>query len=72
MSRNPLYLGGMIIFIGLAALLNSFWLLILLVPAVIAVIIVLIAPEEEYLAEQFGGSYSRYVMRVHRWFGRRR
>lgn len=71
-SRNPLYLGGMVSFIGLAALLNSLWLLILLVFTTIAVHFVLIAPEERYLENQFGDLYRQYAMSVHRWIGRHR
>ena len=71
-SRNPLYLGGVIIFLGLAALLNSLWLLILMAPAMVAVHFVLIVPEEHYLKEKFGEPYRQYGSSVQRWIGRRR
>lgn len=70
-SRNPLYLAGMITFTGLAALLDSGWLLILLVPTVAAVHWVLIAPEERYLEATFGEPYRQYRKSVSRWVGRR-
>jgi protein-S-isoprenylcysteine O-methyltransferase Ste14 len=70
-SRNPLYLAGVVFFIGLAALLNSIWLLILLVPTVAAVHFILIAPEERYLAAKFGEPYRQYGMSVRRWVGRK-
>lgn len=70
-SRNPLYLGGVAFMLGLAALLSSVWLLIILVPATIAAHFILILPEEEYLAAKFGEAYRQYARSVHRWFGRR-
>jgi protein-S-isoprenylcysteine O-methyltransferase Ste14 len=70
-SRNPLYFGAVLFFIGLAALLNSFWLLILLLPTILAVHYILIVPEEKYLAAKFGEPYRQYGISVHRWFGRR-
>ncbi len=71
-SRNPLYLGGLIFMLGIAALLNSIWLLILLLPATTAAHFILILPEEKYLLARFGGSYRQYTRSVRRWFGRRR
>lgn len=71
-SRNPLYLAGMVVFLGLAALLNSLWLLLLLVPTTAAIQIILILPEERYLEEKFGEPYRQYRMTVRRWLGRSR
>ena len=71
-SRNPLYLGGVCVLVGLALALNLPWVLLLLLPALIACHVVLIAPEERYLAAKFGAEYQRYAASVHRWLGRRR
>jgi protein-S-isoprenylcysteine O-methyltransferase Ste14 len=71
-SRNPLYLAGVVIFMGLAALFNSLWLLILFVPTVAAIHFVLIVPEERYLEAKFGEQYRQYAMSVRRWVGRRK
>jgi protein-S-isoprenylcysteine O-methyltransferase Ste14 len=71
-SRNPLYLGVVITFIGLGTLLNSLWLLILLVPAMIAAHYILIVPEEQYLEAKFSESYHQYARFVRRWVGRRK
>jgi protein-S-isoprenylcysteine O-methyltransferase Ste14 len=70
-SRNPLYLGGVVAYLGLGALLNSLWSLILLVPAVIAAHFILIVPEERYLEAKFGERYRHYARSVRRWAGRR-
>ena len=71
-SRNPLYLGVAVAFLGLGALLNSFWVLILLVPAMIAAHFILIVPEEQYLEAKFDEPYRQYAKFVRRWVGRRR
>src|SRR4030042_5152705 len=49
-SRNPLYLGGVCILVGIALALNLPWVLVLLLPASVACHHVLIAPAEKYLA----------------------
>jgi len=71
-SRNPLYLGGVCILVGIALALNLPWVLVLLLPAVVACHYVLIAPEERYLAAKFGEEYHAYAATVHRWIGRAR
>lgn len=71
-SRNPLYLGGVCVLVGLALALNLPWVLVLLLPALIACQSVLIAPEERYLAAKFGAEYRMYTASVHRWIGRTR
>lgn len=71
-SRNPLYLGGMCMLVGIALALDLPWALVLLLPALIGCRYVLIAPEESYLAARFGEEYRRYAATVHRWIGRAR
>jgi protein-S-isoprenylcysteine O-methyltransferase Ste14 len=71
-SRNPLYLGGVCILVGIALALNLPWVLVLLLPAIVACHYVLIAPEERYLAAKFGEEYRAYAAIVHRWIGRAR
>ncbi len=70
-SRNPLYLGVVILIIGLSLAINSWWVLILLVIEIILCHIILIFPEERYLASTFGVEYEEYRRSVYRWFGRK-
>lgn len=63
-SRNPLYLGGVCILVGLAFLFKLLWLFILLLPALVACHYVLIVPKERYLAAQFGEEYRVYAAAV--------
>ena len=71
-SRNPLYLGGVCILVGIALAVNIPWVLVLLLPALVACHYVLIVPEEMYLAAKFGEEYAMYAASVHRWLGRTR
>jgi protein-S-isoprenylcysteine O-methyltransferase Ste14 len=66
-SRNPIYLGMILLYAGMAILLNSLWLLVL-VP-VLAVILQkgVIEREEAYLERNFGEEYRRYKAHVRRW-----
>lgn len=65
-SRNPLYLGLIVIYLGLTALLNSFWPLILLV-ALVWYFNQMAKREEEYLKATFGQEFPEYTENVRRW-----
>jgi len=69
-SRNPLYLGGVSVLVGIALAFNLPWVLLLLLPAIVACHYLLIAPEERYLAAKFGEHYQRYTATVGRWISR--
>lgn len=66
-SRNPLYLGLVLIYAGLACVFAVVWALVLLVPLVIYTRLGVIAPEERYLERTFGDVYRAYTARVRRW-----
>lgn len=66
-SRNPIYLGLTLIYLGLSLGLASFACLVLL-PVVLAVMqIGVIHREERYLEAKFGEAYKRYKTDVRRW-----
>lgn len=66
-TRNPLYLSMALLSVGVGLWLNTWWVLILLVPAVILVDRVVIAREEAYLRRRFGAEYDAFTARVRRW-----
>jgi protein-S-isoprenylcysteine O-methyltransferase Ste14 len=70
-SRNPLYLASVSLFLGLALALNLLWAVATLLLSIIICHYVLIAPEEHYLAAKFGADYQEYTATVHRWLGRK-
>lgn len=66
-SRNPVYLGMVLLCTGIAFLANSLWLLGL-VPLLAAVLQKgVIEREEAYLERNFGAEYLRYKAKVRRW-----
>ncbi len=70
-TRNPMYLGLLLMLAGWAAWFGSLTPLLVL-PAFVAVLTRLqIVPEERALLEKFGGAYAGYRDEVRRWFGRR-
>jgi protein-S-isoprenylcysteine O-methyltransferase Ste14 len=70
-SRNPLYLASVIVFLGIALALNILWGLITLLASIFLCHYVLIIPEERYLTVKFGKEYEEYTASVHRWLGHR-
>ncbi len=66
-SRNPLYVGLLALYLGLALLAPTFWGLVLFPAAVLLLLWGAIRPEERYLHERFGAPYDDYRRRVRRW-----
>jgi protein-S-isoprenylcysteine O-methyltransferase Ste14 len=66
-TRNPLYLAMALLTIGVGLWLNTWWVLILLLPAVVAIDRLVIAREEAYLRRRFGDQYDAFAARVRRW-----
>ena len=66
-SRNPLYLSMIPLGVGIAALCNALWVLLMLVPMVLVLQIGVIRREEAYLDRKFGNDYRAYRARVRRW-----
>ncbi len=67
LSRNPIYLGFTLTYLGLTLLFDALWSLLLL-PAVLAVMVRgVIEREEKYLERRFGERYRAYKASVRRW-----
>ncbi len=67
-SRNPIYVGLILVYCGLAAMLASPWALALLPVFVYFLRYLAIGREEAYLIRRFGQPYRDYMARVPRWF----
>jgi protein-S-isoprenylcysteine O-methyltransferase Ste14 len=67
LSRNPMYTGLAIAYLGLALLVGSWWPLALWPLVIVAVRQLVIRPEEQYLTRRFGQTYTDYQSRVRRW-----
>jgi protein-S-isoprenylcysteine O-methyltransferase Ste14 len=66
-TRNPMYLGLALVYLGMAIADQSVWAVMLL-PVVLTIIQRrVIEPEEAFLERRFGTSYIRYKENVRRW-----
>ena len=67
LTRNPMYLGLLCVYIGAALWFGLAWALILAPLVVLAVQRLAIAREERYLDQKFGDTYRQYRAQVRRW-----
>lgn len=66
-TRNPVYLGFLLIVIGISLDSGSFWGILLAPVLIILFNQLVIRPEEDYLAFRFGEQFSQYKEKVRRW-----
>jgi protein-S-isoprenylcysteine O-methyltransferase Ste14 len=66
-ARNPLYLGNLLIYLGLFIMWNSPWMYVLGVSFFIFMYTSLVAAEEAFLIRKFGPAYEAYCRDVPRW-----
>jgi protein-S-isoprenylcysteine O-methyltransferase Ste14 len=67
-TRNPMYSGLTIAYLGLSILLSTAWAVLLLPLVLLMMYRFVIAREERYLTAAFGDQYREYQARVGRWF----
>lgn len=67
-SRNPLYVGNMLVYLGLFMILNSPAGWLLGVPFFLFAYLCITAAEEDFLSRQFGAEYQAYRSRVPRYW----
>lgn len=67
-TRNPMYLGFVLLALGMAVGMNSLWLLLASALLFVLLHYLVVKPEEAYLAERFGPIFSHYCSRTRRWF----
>ncbi|HEX9129962.1 MAG TPA: isoprenylcysteine carboxylmethyltransferase family protein [Gemmatimonadaceae bacterium] len=66
-TRNPMYTGSTIVYLGGAALLDSAWPVIVLPAVILFLVETVISREEMYLRDAFGAEYTGYAASVRRW-----
>ena len=66
-TRNPIYLGFFLVYIGIGIAVHSPWILVLTMPIAVAMRYGVVAREEAYLERRFGDAYRDYKARVRRW-----
>lgn len=67
-TRNPMYLGMALVYLGIAFLCDSVMALLVLVPVVFWITRQVIEREEAYMTAKFGDEYRAYRDRTGRWF----
>jgi protein-S-isoprenylcysteine O-methyltransferase Ste14 len=68
-SRNPIYLGNLVLLAGAALAFCNLWFLLAAAAAGFAILRLAILREERHLAARFGAAWEDYRSRTGRWFG---
>ena len=66
-TRNPMYIGLAIVYLGITCFIGNWWNLILFPLLLIFVQEYIIKREEKYLEAEFGQEYEEYKNKVRRW-----
>ena len=66
-TRNPMYFGLMMVYLGLSCLIGNWWNIILLPLLLFIIQEFIIKKEEKYLLRKFGQEYTDYCHQVRRW-----
>ncbi|MEO6166714.1 MAG: isoprenylcysteine carboxylmethyltransferase family protein [Chitinophagales bacterium] len=66
--RNPLYIGNILILLGLGVVANSLLFLLIFVPLFIFLYQSIVIAEEDFLQGKFGSAYSEFKNHSNRWF----
>jgi protein-S-isoprenylcysteine O-methyltransferase Ste14 len=65
--RNPLYVGNILILLGLGVMANSLLFLVVAAPLFVFMYAAIVRAEEDYLGRRFGDAFRRYTEDVNRW-----
>ena len=66
--RNPIYMGEVLAFLGLAQVTGNIWMAIVAPLFALGVYGLAILPEERHLEARFGDAYLNYKAATRRWF----
>lgn len=67
LARNPIYVGDVLVYLGVTLVAGTWWPLVILPLPLLVMQRLVIAREEAYLLERFGEPYAAYCARVRRW-----
>lgn len=65
--RNPLYVGNILMLLGMGVLSNSLLYVAVVMPLFVIIYQAIVLAEENFLRNKFGNSFDRYCSRVNRW-----
>jgi protein-S-isoprenylcysteine O-methyltransferase Ste14 len=66
-SRNPMYVGLILLYLGITCFIGNWWNIIFLPFLILIMQSYVIKREENYLDLEFGQQYTEYRRRVRRW-----
>jgi protein-S-isoprenylcysteine O-methyltransferase Ste14 len=67
-TRNPVYVGMLLMQISIAVTCSS-WLYLLLTAVLLILLNAILSAEERYCLETYGDTYRKYMSRTPRWIG---
>lgn len=65
--RNPLYLGNILMLLGVGILANSLLYVVVVIPIFLLIYQSIVLAEENFLRNKFGAQFDDYCKRVSRW-----
>ena len=65
--RNPLYVGNILMLLGVGILANSLIYVAVIMPMFLFIYQAIVLAEENFLRGKFGASFDEYTQKVHRW-----
>jgi protein-S-isoprenylcysteine O-methyltransferase Ste14 len=65
--RNPLYVGNILMLLGVGVLSNSLIYVAIIIPLFLLIYQAIVLAEEKFLRNKFGASFDQYCRSVNRW-----
>jgi protein-S-isoprenylcysteine O-methyltransferase Ste14 len=65
--RNPLYVGNILMLLGVGILSNSLIYVLIIIPLFLFIYQAIVLAEENFLRNKFGEQFNQYCSRVNRW-----
>ncbi len=65
--RNPMYVGNILLIVGMSILSNSTVALFVMIPLFIFIYQAIVIAEEHFLRDKFGAGFDTYCSKVNRW-----
>lgn len=65
--RNPLYVGNILMLLGVGVLSNSLIYVAVIMPLFLLIYQAIVLAEENFLRSKFGAAFNQYCSRVNRW-----
>ncbi|MBL7723472.1 MAG: hypothetical protein JNK27_04950 [Chitinophagaceae bacterium] len=66
--RNPLYVGNILMLLGVGILANSLFYVGIMIPVFLFIYQAIVLAEENFLRGKFGAGFDAYCKKVNRWF----